>query len=189
MSMHATSQLLHSVPSIQAQANHAVPFIRLCVVQAPGIVQPESFTGPTISRSLGLSRVPRTFCVTHISCIVFAVLPSCGRKPPQLVTTPSWPCRYLAVRSQFPVPGTAAASGQGPSGSNERSPLEKNPLQPASLRRHHLYATPVSRRSLMLAGRGKQALQEGQAWQSKVSISCTVSEFMSLHTPHHYQLC
>ena len=93
------------------------------------------------------------------------------------------------MRSQFPVPGTAAASGQGPSGSNERSPLEKNPLQPASLRRHHLYATPVSRRSLMLAGRGKQALQEGQAWQSKVSIPCTVSDIMSSHTPHHYQLC
>ena len=51
-----------------------------------------------------------------------------------------------------------------------------------------MYATPVSRRSLLLAGRGKQALQEGQAWQSKVTISCTVSDFMSLHTPRHYQL-
>ncbi len=88
------------------------------------------------------------------------------------------------MRSQFPVPGTAAASGQGPSGSNERSPLEKNPLQPASLRRHHLYATPVSRRSLMLAGRGKQALQEGQAWQSKVSSPCTVSQTSCLCTSH-----
>jgi len=76
------------------------------------------------------------------------------------------------VRSQFPVAGATASNAQG--GSNERSPLEKNPLQPASLRQHHLYATPVSRRSLMLAGRGKQALQEGQAWQSKV-IHCFVT--------------
>ena len=74
--------------------------------------------------------------------------------------------RYLAVRSQFPVPTRALPGAQG--GADSRSPLEKNPLQPASLRRHHLYATPVSRRSLMLAGRGKQALLEGQAWQSKV---------------------
>lgn len=80
--------------------------------------------------------------------------------------------RYLAVRSQFPVPGTGQSSAQG--GSQSRSPLEKNPVQPASLRRHHLYATPVSRRSLMLAGRGKQALQEGQAWQSKVHCSTCV---------------
>lgn len=80
--------------------------------------------------------------------------------------------RYLAIRSHFPVPGSTASAPQGgASGSSlERSPLEKNPVQPSSLRRHHLYATPVSRRSLMLAGRGKQALQEGQAWQSKVNI-------------------
>lgn len=82
--------------------------------------------------------------------------------------------RYLAVRSRFPVPGKGQATAQG--GADSRSPLEKNPVQPASLRRHHLYATPVSRRSLMLAGRGKQALQEGQAWQSKVKfirLSCS----------------
>ena len=78
--------------------------------------------------------------------------------------------RYLAVRSQFPVPGKGHSVAQG--GGQSRSPLEKNPVQPASLRRHHLYATPVSRRSLMLAGRGKQALQEGQAWQSKVPSTC-----------------
>lgn len=72
------------------------------------------------------------------------------------------------MRSQLAVAGASAAAAPG--GNNERSPLEKNPVQPASLRRHHLYATPVSRRSLMLAGRGKQALQEGQAWQSKVAL-------------------
>ena len=35
--------------------------------------------------------------------------------------------------------------------------------------KHQLYVTPLSRRSLMLAGRGNQALQEGQAWQFKVT--------------------
>ncbi len=85
--------------------------------------------------------------------------------------------RYLAVRSHFPVPGKDQPSGQG--GGQSRSPLEKNPVQPASLRRHHLYATPVSRRSLMLAGRGKQALQEGQAWQSKVCFTCVCPFFFS----------
>lgn len=84
--------------------------------------------------------------------------------------------RYLAVRSQFPVPGKGKSVAQG--GADSRSPLEKNPVQPASLRRHHLYATPVSRRSLMLAGRGKQALQEGQAWQSKVLFMCAAHMFM-----------
>ena len=65
--------------------------------------------------------------------------------------------------------------GQNTAGVLERSPLEKQPVQPASLRRVPLYATPISRRSLMMAGRGKQALQEGHAWQSKVSthpLSC-----------------
>lgn len=75
-------------------------------------------------------------------------------------------CRYLAVRSNFPLPGHGPNTASG----LERSPLEKQPLQPASLRKVPLYATPVSRRSLMLAGRGKQALQEGQAWQSKVDM-------------------
>ena len=84
--------------------------------------------------------------------------------------------RYLAVRSHFPVPGKGKSIAQG--SSDSRSPLEKNPVQPASLRRHHLYATPVSRRSLMLAGRGKQALQEGQAWQSKVLFTCAARSFM-----------
>lgn len=79
---------------------------------------------------------------------------------------------HLAVRSQFPVPGRGQATAQG--GGQSRSPLEKNPVQPASLRRHHLYATPVSRRSLMLAGRGKQALQEGQAWQSKEEMEAAI---------------
>ena len=36
-----------------------------------------------------LEGVPCTFYVVQILCIVFAVLPSCGHKPPQLVTTPS----------------------------------------------------------------------------------------------------
>ena len=81
--------------------------------------------------------------------------------------------RYLAVRSQFPVHSRAGQTAPMAQGSFERSPLEKNPVQPASLRRHHLYATPVSRRSLMLAGRGKQALQEGQAWQTKVRGHCS----------------
>ena len=91
--------------------------------------------------------------------------------------------RYLAVRSQLPVPGKTLPSAQGRADS--RSPLEKNPLQPASLRRHHLYATPVSRRSLMLAGRGKQALQEGQAWQSKVGASVALLPCMwfGYHSP------
>ena len=84
--------------------------------------------------------------------------------------------RYLAVRSHFPVPGKGKPVAQG--GADSRSPLEKNPVQPASLRRHHLYATPVSRRSLMLAGRGKQALQEGQAWQSKVLSMCAARSFI-----------
>jgi len=184
---------LTSVCSIQAQANHAVPFHRLCCVRAPSIVQPESLTGPNISSSLGLGTLQKgpTYLLCHPYLLhrflqYFLAADTSHHSYLRLLALP---CRYLAVRSQFPVPGTAAASGQGPSGSNERSPLEKNPLQPASLRRHHLYATPVSRRSLMLAGRGKQALQEGQAWQSKVSIPCTVSDIMSSHTPHHYQLC
>ena len=100
--------------------------------------------------------------------------------------------RYLAVRSQLPVPGKALPSPQG--GADSRSPLEKNPLQPASLRRHHLYATPVSRRSLMLAGRGKQALQEGQAWQSKVGAAaplllCMWSGCNTLTAAHGCQAC
>lgn len=74
------------------------------------------------------------------------------------------------MRSQsVPVPGREpVASGQG---GLERSPLEKAPVQPGSLRQHPLWVTPVSRRSLKLAGRGKQALREGQAWQSKVMLS------------------
>ena len=82
----------------------------------------------------------------------------------RLLITSSALCRYLAVRSNFPVPGM----GLNTAGVLERSPLEKQPVQPASLRKVPLYATPISRRNLMMAGRGKQALQEGQAWQSKV---------------------
>ena len=91
--------------------------------------------------------------------------------------------RYLAVRSQFPVAGRGRSAAQG--GADSRSPLEKNPVQPASLRRHHLYATPVSRRSLMLAGRGKQALQEGQAWQSKVIYCVCCLSFICFHLLRH----
>ena len=76
-------------------------------------MQPKSLTEPPHQAhwdSVHYTRVPCTCCVTHISCVVFAVLPSCGHKPPQLVTTPSSALQVSG--SAFPVPCTRHSSGE-----------------------------------------------------------------------------
>ena len=54
-------------------------------------------------------------------------------------------------------------------GGQTRSPLEKMPIQPRSMVQHPAYMTPVGRRSLALAGRGRRAAEDGgPIWQPKV---------------------
>ncbi len=54
-------------------------------------------------------------------------------------------------------------------GGQTRSPLEKMPIQPKSMVQHPAYMTPVGRRSLALAGRGRRAAEDGgPIWQPKV---------------------
>lgn len=75
-------------------------------------------------------------------------------------------CRYLAVRARLPLnrfglPMVARVS-----------PDEQTPLQPTSLMQHPRYLTPVSRRTMIMAGRGRSSTEGSTAWQSKVGTSC-----------------
>ncbi|KAK9830175.1 hypothetical protein WJX72_010143 [[Myrmecia] bisecta] len=92
--------------------------------------------------------------------------------------------RYLAVRASLPFQQEAQAEFAALG----RSPLEKNPLQPSSLMKHHLFATPISRRSMMLAGRGRRAAEEGSGttWQSKADIQAAIESAVT-HTAESLQ--
>ena len=71
--------------------------------------------------------------------------------------------RYLAAKTTLPQHASQDFGGQ------TRSPLEKMPIQPRSMVQHPAYMTPVGRRSLALAGRGRRAAEDGgPIWQPKV---------------------
>ena len=89
--------------------------------------------------------------------------------------------RYLAAKTTIPQHAAQDFGGQ------TRSPLEKMPIQPKSMVQHPAYMTPVGRRSLALAGRGRRAAEDGgPTWQPKVSpahknLLQRLSIFASIH--------
>ncbi|KAK9786894.1 hypothetical protein WJX73_007699 [Symbiochloris irregularis] len=79
--------------------------------------------------------------------------------------------RYLAVRL-----GVMSSQAEEPDyGGSTRSPLEKNPVQPASLARHPSLSTPLGRSSAMRAGRSVMAAQLGTSGQSKDEIVAAIN--------------
>ncbi|KAK9862945.1 hypothetical protein WJX84_004031 [Apatococcus fuscideae] len=77
--------------------------------------------------------------------------------------------RYLAAKTTIPQHAAQDFGGQ------TRSPLEKMPIQPKSMVQHPAYMTPVGRRSLALAGRGRRAAEDGgPIWQPKAEIQAAI---------------
>ena len=65
-------------------------------------------------------------------------------------------------------------------GGSARSPLEKNPVQPASLTQHPSLSTPLGRSTAMRAGRSTMAAQLGTSGQSKVGAPAAGIEDMGV---------
>lgn len=82
-----------------------------------------------------------------------------------------------------------SSNNQAPDfGGSARSPLEKNPLAPASLTQHPSLSTPLGRSTAMRAGRSTMASQLGTAGQSKVDqavVQCmsTLKASMCMRLP------